>query len=129
MIASLRLRSLGCSVVLLASALLGDIHAVVAFCPTSALGTLTEKTNQSPSFSPNNMIQPSHFVNALFETALMAKKTPKEPEREKKDALGLLILYMTPWKNPNSIFVYMLLLLYGLGTYSEAQAAARMAGM
>jgi hypothetical protein len=62
-------------------------------------------------------------------THLLAKKNPVEPEREKSDALGLLLLYMTPWRNPNSIFVYMLLLLYALGKFSEVQSAAQMAGM
>jgi hypothetical protein len=61
--------------------------------------------------------------------ALHAKKQPStpEPEREKTDGLGLFFLYMTPWKNPNSIFVYMLAGLYFLGKYSQAQSAARAA--
>jgi hypothetical protein len=50
-------------------------------------------------------------------------KEPKQ-EKEKVGGIGLLILYMTPWKNPNSIFVYMLLTLYFLGKYSEARSLA-----
>lgn len=62
-------------------------------------------------------------------TMLQAKNNPvePEPERQKKDGLWLFLLYMTPWKNPNSIFVYMLMVLYFLGKYSEAQSAARIA--
>jgi hypothetical protein len=62
-------------------------------------------------------------------TALNAKKkidpspAPKQ-ERKQLDGLGLIFLYMTPWKNPNSIFVYMLLILYCLGKYSETHATA-----
>ena len=52
------------------------------------------------------------------------KSPPQEKEREENDAIGLLFLYMTPWKNPNAIFVYMLLIVYGLGKYSEAHSAA-----
>jgi hypothetical protein len=74
-----------------------------------------------------------HFSEDSFnqfpETTLQAKKNPAEPEREKGDVIGLLLLYMTPWRNPNSIFVYMLLLLYVLGSISESQSAARIAGM
>lgn len=33
---------------------------------------------------------------------------------------SLVLTYMTPWKNPNSIFVYLFLTLYLLGEYSEA---------
>jgi hypothetical protein len=59
-------------------------------------------------------------------TKLAAKKTGKRKEEDDKvkqewDA-SLLIQYMTPWKNPNSIFVYMIGLLYLLGKYSEAHS-------
>mmetsp|Transcript_9832 Transcript_9832/g.20435 ORF Transcript_9832/g.20435 Transcript_9832/m.20435 type:complete len:121 (-) Transcript_9832:477-839(-) len=57
-------------------------------------------------------------------TEIAAKKGEEEPEREKKNALELVILYMTPWRNPNSIFVYLFGGLYFLGKYSEAQLAA-----
>jgi len=52
-------------------------------------------------------------------TVLAAKK--KEEEKiQVTDPLELLLLYMTPWKNPNSIFVYMIIILFLLGKYSEA---------
>jgi hypothetical protein len=58
-------------------------------------------------------------------TALFAgkQKKPVEPPKE-VDGLRMLLAYATPWRNPNSIFVYMILILYLLGTYSEAQSAA-----
>jgi len=64
-------------------------------------------------------------------TELDAKKkiVEEEPEREKNDGFGLFLVYMTPWKNPNSIFVYMIALLYCLGKYSEAQHIARDSGI
>ena len=37
----------------------------------------------------------------------------------------LVLLYMTPWKNPNSIFVYLFLAVFLLGKYSESQSALR----
>jgi hypothetical protein len=49
-------------------------------------------------------------------------------EKEKVGGMGLFLLYMTPWKNPNSIFVYMLVTLYALGKYSEAHSAASSIG-
>ena len=55
-----------------------------------------------------------------------SKKTNVQEERTQQDwDFSLFLLYMTPWKNPNSIFVYMLLTLIGLGKYSESMAAAR----
>lgn len=52
----------------------------------------------------------------------------EEPEREKKNGLELVLLYMTPWRNPNSIFVYMIGTVYLLGKYSEAQSIAANSG-
>ncbi len=57
-------------------------------------------------------------------TEIAAKKGEEEPVREKNNGLELVILYMTPWRNPNSIFVYLFGALYFLGKYSEAQLAA-----
>jgi len=51
-------------------------------------------------------------------------KTKKKPTSKKEsvtDSLQLLLAYATPWRNPNSIFVYMLLTLYILGSIEEAQ--------
>ncbi|CAJ1947905.1 unnamed protein product [Cylindrotheca closterium] len=50
----------------------------------------------------------------------------KAEEKEKTPPLTLFISYMTPWRNPNSIFLYMFLVVYLLGSYSEAKSAAGM---
>jgi len=56
-------------------------------------------------------------------SALMAAKKKPEAREKIENPLELLILYATPWKNPNSIFVYLFVLVYCLGKYSESQAA------
>mmetsp|Transcript_15921 Transcript_15921/g.20213 ORF Transcript_15921/g.20213 Transcript_15921/m.20213 type:complete len:129 (+) Transcript_15921:84-470(+) len=43
-----------------------------------------------------------------------------EEEEVKSKGANLILAYMTPWRNPNSIFVYMFGLLYALGKYSES---------
>jgi hypothetical protein len=59
-------------------------------------------------------------------SALLVKKKGKEAEesstsgsRKKLDPIELILLFMTPWRNPNSIFVYMFLILYVLGKMNE----------
>jgi hypothetical protein len=47
----------------------------------------------------------------------------EEEEREQPRGVGLVLLFMTPWRNPNSIFVYMFLILYVLGKYGEAKSS------
>jgi hypothetical protein len=83
----------------------------------------------STSKSKNLFFVPDVSSVAIPEPKLQAKKKPVEPEREKNDALGLFLLFMTPWRNPNSIFVYMLLLLYALGKINEAQSSVGVAGL
>lgn len=78
--------------------------------------TSTSTTNIPPSLVP------------LLQAA--KKQTPPTTNKQKRetvqitDPLELLVLYLTPWKNPNSIFVYLFALLYILGTISEARSAA-----
>jgi hypothetical protein len=47
----------------------------------------------------------------------------EEREREQPRGLGLVLLFMTPWRNPNSIFVYMFGILYVLGKYGEMKSS------
>ena len=56
--------------------------------------------------------------------AAVAKSKTKEPVQQKIDPLQLFIVYMTPWRNPNSISVYLMGGLYVLGKISEARHAA-----
>jgi len=66
------------------------------------------------------------WTRSQSSSSLMAtkkKKNDESKEREKiENPVELLLLYMTPWKNPNSIFVYLFLVVYCLGKYSESQA-------
>ena len=89
--------------------------------------------NSKPAFrfSSNqnlDLLKGSEFQNTLWTTSsteLNAKKKgAEEPEREENNALQLVVLYMTPWRNPNSIFVYLFAGLYFLGKYSEATLAS-----
>ncbi|KAG7342190.1 hypothetical protein IV203_007282 [Nitzschia inconspicua] len=102
-----------------------DHKSVDGFCPTAVKGAGGVTTQ----VSSKTRITSFHLTQGVTTTSLFVKKKPVEQEKEKTNALGLFILYMTPWRNPNSIFVYMLLLLYALGKYSEAQSAARIAGI
>ena len=80
--------------------------------PRTAVLTLTTTTRQQQQQQRSSLL-------------LLAGKKPSSDKKETQAwDLNLLILFMTPWKNPNSIFVYMLGLLYVLGTISEARSAA-----
>jgi len=71
---------------------------------------------------------PTSFYSASpSSTEINAKKkkiAEEEPERKKNNAFELVLLFMTPWRNPNSIFVYLFGTVYFLGKYSEAQSIA-----
>jgi hypothetical protein len=80
-------------------------------------------TTCNPAFSKSNVME-----NSLKHrnSALCVKKKSKEIEeaansgaKKKLDPLELIVLFMTPWRNPNSIFVYMFLVLYVLGKMNE----------
>ncbi len=47
-------------------------------------------------------------------------KKKADDDKESTKSPNLILAYMTPWRNPNSIFVYMFGLLYALGKYSES---------
>ena len=72
--------------------------------------------------SPKLPVQ-SSSCSLIVLDAKKKKIVEEEEEREQPRGLGLVLLFMTPWRNPNSIFVYMLLIVYGLGTYSELKAS------
>lgn len=84
--------------------------------------------NLSALSSPNRQALTPYRKNGcsmqkrVTSLSLEAKKDKSMPDQKKKNEwdLGLLLVFMTPWRNPNSIFVYMFLILYGLGKMSEA---------
>ena len=78
--------------------------------------------NEPKRVDPPNVRLTTTTTTTLLEAKKNTKKSPAgSEEKESPSALTMLIAYMTPWRNPNSIFVYMLLTLYALGKYSESQ--------
>jgi murein L,D-transpeptidase YcbB/YkuD len=56
------------------------------------------------------------------DTKKKKKVGAKKQEKEKiTSGADLFILYMTPWKNPNSIFVYFILIINILAKFNEAK--------
>mmetsp|Transcript_17802 Transcript_17802/g.43961 ORF Transcript_17802/g.43961 Transcript_17802/m.43961 type:complete len:121 (+) Transcript_17802:1460-1822(+) len=94
--------------------------ATEAFAPSTKIFSATSKKNV---LANNKSILHPRTPVAL--EAYKKKEPAKKPEeKEQTPPLKLLIAYMTPWRNPNSIFVYLFLLVYILGSYSEAKSAA-----
>ena len=104
------------------------IFVLVASCLIFASDAFQPSLSSRSSFRlPTQKIGQASRLST--ETALFQAK-PKnnkkqsfsnEPaEKEKQTGISLLFTYMTPWRNPNSIFVYMFGLLYALGKYSES---------
>jgi hypothetical protein len=63
-------------------------------------------------------------TTALFAAGKKKKPSTVEEPPPKVDGLRMLLAYATPWRNPNSIFVYMIVILIILGNYSEAKSVA-----
>lgn len=101
---------------------------VLAFVnePSSLKAVLTTWPVQQPLAH-----QISNPLLSLWSTRhgsqLEAKKAKVSPEeqREPPSAMTLFVTYMTPWKNPNSIFAYMLIILIALGKYSETHVITK----
>jgi hypothetical protein len=54
--------------------------------------------------------------------ALAAKRKgpdDNKPVKEKVTGLALVLLFLTPWKNPNSIFLYFILIINILAKFNE----------
>ena len=100
--------------VAVASMALGPVDAFQSTHIPSSLATTSTKG------------EASSFALHAFKPPSLKKKTAEPPSEKIKssNALDLIILYMTPWRNPNSIFVYLFVILFALGKYSEAQSAA-----
>ena len=95
----------------------------------SSIGRIQCYTSQFPcsssaTFSPSSL------------TVLDAKKNQKnkmspsveEEDKDKPRGLRLVLVFLTPWLNPNSIFLYLFLTVFLLGKYSEAQSIANSSG-
>lgn len=96
--------------------------AVQAFAPKSTVGK-----HVAPSAVSNNPYNDVNAQEITSSTAIFLAKKPNKgsgTEEEKKqvvDPLELFILFMTPWRNPNSIFLYMLIIINILGRMQESK--------
>ena len=111
------------SVLFLIGMLLLVSPAVEAFAPTSSKLVTTNNNN----LQQQSLDQFHSRTNVALEAYKKKEPVtaPKE-EKEKTPPLKLFLAYATPWRNPNSIFVYLFLAVYLLGSYSEAKSAAGM---
>jgi len=73
------------------------------------------------SYSSSSLSSPSMTVMDAKKKKISS--SVEEGEEEKSSGIGLIFVYMTPWLNPNSIFVYLFLTVYLLGKYSESHIA------
>ena len=108
--------------VLAVAALIGA-STVHAFAPQSVVGKHVQ-----PSVVLNNPFNDANAQEIMSSTAIFAAKKPnksgdgtKEEKKQVVDPLELFILFMTPWRNPNSIFLYMLIIINILGRMQESQ--------
>lgn len=93
--------------------------AVGAFCPPTAPWILSQVQARHRSAISNNM---SATKSSAARTYLSAKNNPSDDEKERRKITStseLILLFLTPWKNPNSIFLYMFLILIILGKINE----------
>jgi hypothetical protein len=116
------------SYVAIAAALICGITGnVAAFQPVSVQDSSRIgrelQTNNVNDASASLLPRPITVTQSTTSLSLRKKNTPeikKEDVRKQVWDWKLVLVYMTPWKNPNSIFVYMFALLYALGKYSES---------
>mmetsp|Transcript_9194 Transcript_9194/g.11344 ORF Transcript_9194/g.11344 Transcript_9194/m.11344 type:complete len:117 (+) Transcript_9194:175-525(+) len=107
----------------------------IVTCLVLGLGSRTHGFSQPSSARHRRM--DAHFL-ATFQSssrigrkdvdtaqptgALLAKKGKSEndtSEKKKLDPVELFFAFMTPWRNPNSIFIYMLIILNILGNMKD----------
>ena len=95
---------------------------VLAFQWSSLQGSfLSLKGGVLRSSSLQNTNRDGYWVRKGRSLAALSAQEREEAEKEERKGLQLVLLYMTPWRNPNSIFVYLFLILYVLGKMSEAR--------
>ena len=118
-------------------------HLKIAFLSSLCLFFLSTRRIESFEASSIGRIQcyTSHRTSfATFSpsslTVLDAKKNQKnkmspsveEEDKDRPRGLRLVLVFLTPWLNPNSIFLYLFLTVFLLGKYSEAQSIANSSG-
>ncbi|KAL7559891.1 hypothetical protein ACA910_005388 [Epithemia clementina (nom. ined.)] len=112
-------------------------HAAEAFQPIAhssvavraPLSTIEDPRKDGVLVRQTHLFDISRRGLSLSLTQVIMAKKPTTESKYKEKTTGvvkqewdasLFLTYMTPWKNPNSIFVYLFLTLYLLGEYSEA---------
>ena len=83
--------------------------------PSGVLG----KTQSVQSF-PSSTLRPAFHRRSLEANLKGPKKKEEDKEKIGADGMKMFAAYANPMRNPNSIFVYLFMALYALGTYSEA---------
>ena len=106
-------------------AILGVMPRIDAFPGMNCDGRATLTTATTRRFIDVASGNRERDLAVMGRTTMFALNKKKKEEakietRQVTDPLELFILYATPWRNPNSIFVYLLAGLYVLGKYSEA---------
>jgi hypothetical protein len=103
-------------------------NGVAAFRPARPAHQTSRTTIRAPSNVNDRTASPlSRSIDVLHSPSALSvrKKNNTEIKKEVEKAQQawdwkLILVYMTPWRNPNSIFVYMFALIYALGKYSES---------
>ena len=116
------------------SALAFLLIAVFLIIGPSTVHAFAPQSTVSKRVAPS-VVSNDPFVNDPYaqetskrNTVLFAAKKPTksgggagEEKKQVVDPLELFILFMTPWRNPNSIFLYMLIIINILGRMQESQ--------
>jgi len=85
----------------------------------AAFTFLTGVALQLPTPTQSHALARSPPTRLTRSLALSAKKPNRKTEQPsdtppKSNFLQLALTYATPWKNPNSIFIYFFLVIYGI---------------
>ena len=83
---------------------------------------LTQRQPLQPQTLVDTTTASTATTTTTTTTSLTAQKNQNDEETsEKNSPIQLFFIYMNPFYNPNSIFVYMFAILYCLGKYSESK--------
>ena len=77
-------------------------------------------TSQLPR-NQSSIIPPSVIATQTTTSRLTLKNKEDDGKPEKNSPMQLFFIYLNPFLNPNSIFVYMFSIVYFLGKYSESK--------
>ena len=87
---------------------------------TSAFGGTTMQRQQQEQQEQQQRQQEETLMTLMMVPKNKSGNKNEDEVIKQKWDFSLFLTYMTPWINPNSVFVYLFLTLYALGKYSEA---------